>query len=197
MSLWTELLQTLIISGSQEQDSRTYEQLSSFEIANGTILPSEYKDFCKFFGSGTFGYYVTIYCPDVEQVEIEYLKDELQDSSEVEGSEFGFMIRDGETLSDVCLIQEILDSAFIFGRTSGGELFFWDLRTYSQFDDNYDIYMTRVEDFPGIYKVGRNFLEFIQTFALGTKSYDHLPEWTHPSLQELDGTFTPITPHHY
>jgi len=191
MSFWAELLQTLIISDSQEKDTRTDEQLSSFESSNKIILPGEYKDFCKLFGSGTFGHFIRIYCPELDQIDVEFLKENLQDSEGVEGSEFGFMIRDGGTLSDVGLIEEILDSAFIFGYTSGGELFFWDLRTYSEIDNNYDIYISRTKDFPGIYKVGRSFIEFIQIFALGTKSHDHLPDWTYPSLQELNGIFTP------
>lgn len=192
MQQWIELLSTLTLYEGQEQDLRTDEQLHAFEESRGIILPNEYKGFCKVFGSGVFGYFLTIYCPEVEQIDIEYLKEELNDSKDIEGSEFAYRLRHGETVSDINLIQEILDSAFIFGFTSGGELIFWDLRTYSKADDNYDIYMTRVKDFPGIYQIGRSFFEFIETYGLGIRPYDFLPEWTHPSIQELNGTFYPF-----
>ena len=65
------------------------------------------------------------------------------------------------------------------------------LNLYNQLDESCNIYITRVEDFPGIYLVGRSFLEFIQIFGCGNGSYGSLPEWTQPCVEDLTETFTP------
>ena len=192
MQAWLEIASIHTFRGNGDRNTRTEEQLHSFEADNGIILPTEYKNFCKVFGSGVFGHYLTIYSPEFEQVYVNYLRMELEDSVGIEDSELGYRLRDGETLP-VEAIRRILDSAFIFGGASNAELFFWDLQTYDPHDESYDIYITRVEDFPGIYLVGRNFLEFIQTFGRGNGSYGSLPEWAQPRIEDLTGTFTPIS----
>jgi hypothetical protein len=187
---WQSLLEEIDVRREIEQDTRTSNELHLFEIQKSIILPNDYKSFCQVFGSGVFGSYLTIFCPEIDQVEIDYLKVELRDS-EVEGSELSYRIKDGES-ENIDVVERVLDRAFIFGSTSGGELLVWDLESLELEDIEYSIYMTRVEDFPGIYRVGRNFFEFILLFGLGIGSYEHLPEWTQPSFDELDRTFTPI-----
>lgn len=162
----------------------TEKELLDFETKTGIILPPDYKECCQVFGSVAFGEYLEIRCPNLaySQFWIEALKSSID--SAVRFREID--------IRDVSKIENILDSAFAFGGSDTLLVLFWDLRTYSETDKNYDIYLARGEDFDGVYLVGRDFTQFVLDFCLGTKSHEILPELMHPSLQSLQPTFTPI-----
>ena len=40
------------------------EELSRFEGENKVFLPTEYKEFCQIFGTGSFGNSIRIFCPN-------------------------------------------------------------------------------------------------------------------------------------
>lgn len=191
MLVWQELLEQTQVLGEEGLQTVSELEISSFENSHRVKLPEDYKDFCKVFGTGTFGATLSLYCLPYDQTDVGDLKRELEDNKDLEGSELSYRLRDGESLP-VNEISRILNYAFVFGHTSGGEIVIFDLQSYSATDNSCDIYMTRVEDFPGIYKVGRNLLEFIQLFGWGIGDFSLFPEWTHPDPNELERSFTPF-----
>ncbi|MCT7949719.1 hypothetical protein NG798_07960 [Ancylothrix sp. C2] len=49
--------------------------------------------------------------------------------------------------------------------------------------------MARTDCFGGdVYKIGRNFYEFVQNFCLGRKAYEVLPEFMQPDLESIRPT---------
>ena len=190
MSIWQELLEQVQVLGSKSLKTVSELEIASFEASHQVVLSKDYRNLCKVFGAGAFGACLTIYCLPDDQSNVEYLKRELEENRDREGTELSYKLQNGGSLN-INLIAQILDFAFVFGHTSGGELLIWDLQSYSPIDDSYDIYMTRVEDFPGVYRVGRNLIEFIQKFGLGIGDFSDLPDWTWPDSKELRKTFTP------
>jgi SMI1-KNR4 cell-wall len=206
MQKWQRLLNEIRVVSNDNRvvrNNKLYtvseEEIISFEAQHNIILPKEYRDFCKILGSGSFGSSdpmdrsLTTYCLPPDQSEVADLKQELEKSKDVEGSELGYRLRDGETL-DVETTSQILDHAFVFGHTDGGELLIWDLRSYSPSDGSYDIYITRVEDFPGVFKIGRDFFEFIQLFGFGIGEATGIPDWAQPHQDGVEKIFAPYKP---
>ena len=195
MQRWQSLLEEIRVPGSGRLYTFSEEEIVSFEALHGITLPKDYRDFCKTFGSGSVGSSLTIYCLPGDQSDVADFRQEMEDSKDVEGSELSYRIRDGEAL-DLTTTSRILDHAFVFGHTDGGESLIWDLQSYSSTDDSYDIYMTRLEDFPGVSKVGRNFFEFVQLYGLGIGDSSHLPDWTQHNPDGVGKTFEPYGKSH-
>ena len=78
------------------------------------------------------------------------------------------------------LIRKDFDQyVLLFGRIEDECLLFWDLRTYSDLDRSYDIFIISEYGFPPYnipHRVGRNFYFFIRDFCLGMKIPIPLPE---------------------
>ena len=166
----------------------TEEELLDFETKTQVILPPDYKKCCQVFGSVAFGEYLHIRCPNFEfsQFWIESLKS----SADFAFGRWEINMRDSN-IRNAGRMKNLFDSALVFGISDTLLVLFWDLRTYTETDKNYDIYLARAEDFDGVYLVGRDFTKFVFDFCLGTKSHEILPEYMHPSLQSLQPTFTP------
>ena len=168
----------------QKHEVCTEKELLDFETKTKIVLPPSYKECCQVFGSVAFGDYLQIRCPNfsLSQFWIEALESSIDSA-----------VRFGEIeIRNASKIENLLDSAFVFGGSDTLLVLFWDLRTYSETDENYDIYLARGEDFDGVYLVGRDFTKFVLDFCLGTKSHEILPKYMHPSLQSLQPTFTSI-----
>ncbi|MEM8779341.1 MAG: hypothetical protein AAGF26_10820, partial [Cyanobacteria bacterium P01_G01_bin.49] len=100
-----------------------------------------------------------------------------------------------EKMMDRESLIDLLDSAFVFGREPSANSIFWDLRSYNNKDKSYDIYWANSDCFSGeIYKLGRDFYEFITEFCLGTKSFEILPKEKWPLQESLQKTFTRVQP---
>lgn len=185
---WQALLAQLeVIDSSFGSEIWSEEDFQAFEIKTGIILPTEYKEFCQVFGTGCFGDFVSIFCPNIQlsNICLEAIKDEITE----------FPHQDLEKMLDRKSLIQLLDSAFVFGTEPRANSIFWDLRTYSELDKSYDIYWANSDCFDGeIYQVGRNFSEFVRDFCLGTKSYEILPERKHPLPEALQPTFTRVKP---
>ena len=166
----------------------TEKELLDFETKTQVILPPDYKECYQVFGSVAFGEYLQIHCLNfkLSQFWIESLKWGI-DSAVGRGA---INMRDS-SIRNAGKMKNLFDSAFVFGGSDTLLVLFWDLRTYSETDKNYDIYLARGEDFDGVYLVARDFTKFVLDFCLGTKSHEILPEYMHPSLQSLQATFTP------
>lgn len=178
-------LKTIELEGSENEIMSTSD-LDAFEDREDIVLPTEYKEFCHFFGSGTFGTErVHINCPtsywitQIAPAQLEGMKMLISTSTEQKVSD------------NFNLFSELLDHAFVFG---GYDYYvvFWDLRTYDKLDDSYDIYWALTDVTWGdIYKVGRSFSNFIRNFCLSNEHQKLLPDDLHPSFDpDDDFTFT-------
>lgn len=178
---WQNLLAQLEIIENQGWGIWSEERLLAFEAKTGIILPAGYKEFCQIFGSGMLGYDMRISYPNLLESDLTAasLKDSLDSVA--------------QNVPNLAEIQKTLDSAFFFADNSNAHLVFWDLRTYSESDRSYDIYITYLDCFEGeFYQIGRDFFEFVRDFCLGMKSYEVLPEWMRPYPEELTLTFCPF-----
>lgn len=205
---WIDIIQTLdVLENNEGQELWNENSFLKFEAETGLILPRDYKEFCKVFGTGILGDYMIIRCPDTNFSDSrkEVIRDEIrgfpvENIREVIIDETTGIpaVSDIAEPLDINSTITLLDSAFVFGDNSDSEVPMWDLRTYSQLDQSYDIYISRTEDFSGdIYKVGRDFYEFICEFCLGEKSYKVLPEWMHPFQDSIQPTFRRFKPLSY
>jgi hypothetical protein len=167
-------------TGLAEQDIRTIEELIEFEFQSGFILPTSYKEFCQVFGTVLLGKYVEIYSPYPERSN--GLKASLKLDLELQISK--------EVSLNVEEISTLIDSAFIFDFTPGGDCLLWDLRTYSEEDESYDIYLVPGNEMEATYLIGRNFFEFVRDFCLGQKSHKVLPQYRRPKKRDLQLTYT-------
>ena len=185
---WQSLLDQIeIIETPDGSEFWSQEEFSEFENETGIILPVEYKEFCQVFGTGEFSSFIGIYCPNLQFSNfcLKAIKDQL---AELPNSRHGRII-DREALI------KLFNSAFVFGSEPSSISIFWDLRSYKEVDDSYDIYWASSDSFNGdIYKLGRDFYEFISEFCLGTKSYEILPEKEWRPQESLQRTFTRVRP---
>lgn len=185
---WQSLLDQLeIIQSPYGSEFWTLEQLSQFESDNDIIFPTGYKEFCQVFGTGCFGDFISIFCPSIyfSTICLEAIKSEIVDFPNPEHEKM--MSRES--------LQDLINSGFVFGREPSAISVFWDLRTYSKLDHNYDIYWANSDCFSGdIYKIGRDFYEFVTEFCLGEKHYKILPEHEWRPKESLQKTFTRVKP---
>lgn len=168
----------------EDSEVLTEEELQEFENDKDVVLPLEYKIFCQVFGTGLFGDFVFVAAPSNEfykfsEVAVNGIRNELK----------FFPSRD---LSRDKALEDLLDSAFVFGGDSvWGNLGFWDLRTYSELDQSYDIYWIGADLMDeDACLIGRNFFDFVQGFCLGTTAYDVLPGSKQPDSKTIYNTFT-------
>lgn len=183
MEKWQSLFSRLEII-DEDEEILTEESLQEFENDKDIVLPLEYKNFCRVFGTGLFGDFVFVASPSHEfynfaEVALEGIRSELK-------------LFPSHDLSRDQELEELLDSAFVFGGDSvWGNLGFWDLRTYSESDQSYDIYWIGTDLLDeDAYLVGRNFFDFVQDFCLGTEAYKVLPDLKQPESQVIHSTFT-------
>ena len=186
MEMWEDLLSQIEVREEEGSGICSTDELEEFEAETGITLPEDYKAFCQVFGSGQFGDGMSISClGQNDPLTLEILRNVLEDEFD---SELDYRVARGES-PDIESIREILDAALVFGGNGSTNIVFWDLRTYSAEDKSYDIYMSRIEGFPGVSRIGRSFSEFVETFCLGIKPFAHFPDWTHPDPQALRRTF--------
>jgi SMI1 / KNR4 family (SUKH-1) len=174
---WRELLSALHVTEEEETEMFSDEDLSNFELEFNVKLPSGYKHFCQIFGTGCVGSFLRIYCPSRNLVgSQEVLMGMAEQLREYPSTDIK---RDQNYI-------ELLNSSLRFGDDFGSAILLWDLRTFSELDNSYDIYYAAWEspedDDPIL--IGRDFFEFIQSFCLGKKAYESLPSSLHYVLPE-------------
>jgi hypothetical protein len=182
MQEWLDLYDSLDIE-YLSPEVWTEEQFKDFEREQNLIVPQSYKEYCRIFGSGTFGQYMAITCPAPPALELGHsLLDGIREEIEC------FYSSELERCMSIDDIQALLDSAFVFGGDYNLNIVFWDLRTYDS-DRSYDIYWA-ARYFDGhILKVGRGFYEFIKNFCLGSRSLELLPEYHQPDPERIYNKF--------
>lgn len=182
---WQNLLGRFeIIDFQGEQEILNDAEILEFESQNGMVLPFEYNKFGKLFGTGIFGDNLRIFCPpDIEtsKISIGAILDEIESFPSLRHSR----------VMPVQGIENLLKSSLVFADTPFADIILWDLRTYSDLDKSYDIYWTNCDGFDGnIFRVGRDFFEFIEKFALDANSYETLPEPIRSRRKWVKPTFT-------
>jgi SMI1 / KNR4 family (SUKH-1) len=174
---WQDLIQNLNLKFLGDESGRsicTDEQLSTFEQEQNMILPKDYKDFCKIFGSGSVGDLLLIFCPGCARL-IPGQEDLLLTSD--------YIRRFPSDAPDVDQQKiELLENGFVFGDDSGSQFLLWDLRTYSEQDFSYDIYWA-TWDAPesevleeDMKLIGRSFFDFVQSFCYGSRKIELYPD---------------------
>ena len=185
---WQSLFNQLeIIQTPYGEEFWSLEELNTFEDETGIILPVGYKEYCQVFGSGGFGDFVGIYCPNLNfsNVLLASIKNEILD----------FHDSQYEKMMDKESLINLLDNGLVFAGESCGISIFWDLRSYGELDKSYDIYWISGDCFSGdIYNIGRDFYEFVTEFCLGEQSYKILPKKEWRPQESLQKTFTRVKP---
>jgi hypothetical protein len=179
---WQTLLNQLELPNRKALKPFTEAELSEFEYQTSTVLPVEYKEFCQIFSPGTFGAdFLYIHQPSVElsQESIGFYKQAL--------AGVATMVRLNPC--DVAQTMSLLGSAFVFGGSSRQEDLFWDLRTYSESDQSYDIYLARLGSVSPVL-IGRNFFDFVHDICLGMNPHTTFPAQLRPYLDEICLTFS-------
>jgi hypothetical protein len=191
---WLQLLETIEVIG----DGFDKELLGEAEIAIveselKQSLPVAYKEFCQILGTGMLAEFVRIFSPTKPFIaEGKYHLDYAIQRVEEFMTNYPHLQRDRTVERDQWCI-DLFKSAFVFGDYATGEyLLLWDLRTYRQEDESYDIYWVS-RDMPEIddpILIGRDFFEFVQDFCYGTKRFESLPESMEASsLEAIPRTF--------
>ncbi|MEG3932392.1 MULTISPECIES: WD40 domain-containing protein [unclassified Microcoleus] len=187
MQKWRSLLAHLEVF-DERGECLSEQEMLEFETKNNIKLPKDYKIFSQIFGSGTLGNMINIYSPiyshcfhqfSLETIHYEITYHQLYSLEELE--------------KDMTLesIADLLKGAFVFGEDCAARIAIFDLRTYSESDYSCDIYWLKCPEFDGeIYRIGRDFFEFVCDFCLGTKSYEILPISICPDPSCLVHTFT-------
>ncbi|MGG6239463.1 SMI1/KNR4 family protein [Nodosilinea sp. AN01ver1] len=176
-----DLVSSLEIVGSPNPDIFTLEDLAQFEMEAGFRLPDDYKQFCRTLGSGQFGGHMKICCPRIEysRKSISFMKIALWLAKE----EFGNFDLAQE-------IKDLLNACFVFGTNPNCQDVVWDLRTYQESDDSYDIYLIPLDPLDEFYFLGRSFLKFLEDFCIGEQGYKNLPEHLYPCEGTIARRFT-------
>jgi hypothetical protein len=149
---WEDLLNSLNLTGLACVSSE--QEISEFEEKCGFKVPESYKNYCRIFGHGTFkDKDLAIY----EIGPISWIDAVILESFSIREAQF--------TDDELPLAIHLKDHGFYIG-IAEDICFFWDLGSCQSSDDEYDIY-ARTESDNGLYKVGRNFFQFIRDFCIG------------------------------
>jgi SMI1-KNR4 cell-wall len=155
---WLDLMANLDIVGHPYVSSP--EEILEFEQIAGFILPEQYKEFCMVCGGMYFdktelsihqvGYY------DVQS----YLDEDF------EKKDICISQNDGQYE-----MQELVQNSRHFGLGTGYTFLIWDLRTYSENDKSYDIYILRDwgNGTMDALNLGRDFYVFVKDYCTGEK----------------------------
>jgi hypothetical protein len=175
MEKWRSLLAQIKFTGA-EHPTFTDAEIEAFEQQTGIILPQDYKDFCKVFGSGRFSDAYSIYSLDYDFSE--ECVDDLVFHWISHKEHCQKMIReyDIKDIDDPIYTDQLialLKRAFIFG-AGLGLFFLWDLSTYN-------IWIVHL-NFTDHYNLGTDFFKFIKDFCLGINhpDYKFIPECLRP-----------------
>ena len=181
---WMSLLKEIEIKPNQfGSEFKTLNELNKLENEIGFIFPVGYKEFCQVFGTGCFGDFITIFYPNIR------FSNDCLDAIKNEIIEFPDLPHE-KMMSKQSLIC-LLNSGFVFGREASGISIFWNMNSSDISDKSCDIYWANSDCFSGdIYRIGRNFYEFITEFFLGTKSYKILSKKEWKPKDYLQKTFT-------
>jgi SMI1-KNR4 cell-wall len=174
--IWEELYAEIEVVDRENRAPISREFLMEFERQTGILLPKGYKEFMQIFGTGTFGSYTDFFEP----------------SKSLSDEDLGYLIQDVRRMKerfedlDYSEMEDLLEHSFAFAGTSKEETFAWDLNSYNDHDESYDIHRFHLGS-NECYRVGRDFTEFVCGFCLGLNSFRFLPLDIYPTpINEIE-----------
>jgi RNAse (barnase) inhibitor barstar len=169
---WQTLFLELEVT-NQGREILNEEEFLRFETQDDVPSPVGYKEFCQIFGTGSFGNFVRVFCPSPHLVRYSTLSlESIKEKIECFPSEN--IERDNQ-------LRNLLNNGFVFGNDFGANIAVWDLRTYSETDQSYDIYWIDIDSSDeNLHQIGRDFFEFVCNFCLGRGTYELPPEDKRP-----------------
>jgi hypothetical protein len=176
---------------AQELFTPSEQELEEYELILKHHLPLEYKNFCRVFGEGRFSDdEFCINCQDT----LDPIENLESNPSILESCLETFKYEHQWTSQ----LQSLVENAYLFGWGNNKLIFVFDLRTWSDSDQSYDIYGLKFSDCY-CYQVGRDFFKFIQEGCIGGKINKEFPNLISPlesdgtnDLSRRSSTFTPI-----
>jgi len=175
---WRVLLRSCKVEGT-DSSFNTRQDVDLLEGEMGIKLPNAYKEFCEVFGSGLFGGFIAIFCPNSVGSMVDVRNQAgtlgaLREQMILEENQGGVAWDDETVTKDKAKL--VLANAFVFGSNPNAHAFLWDLQSYRESEDSCDIYLVPTDDVHSMRLVGTDFYEFIKDFCLGAKANEVLPD---------------------
>lgn len=161
---WRLLFSNLVIAPGRNLKTVTEAELKSFEEESGIVFPVQFKEYCQVLGHGMFGYNeFMIYVPILE----DWSSHLFAKQGELEACQ------DLYPWSQDCL--DILDNGYLFGGAAGCAHFVFDLRTYDNSNQSYNIYGFECH-YGFMYNFGHDFFAFVRDYCIGSRAELDCPE---------------------
>ncbi|MGG6239968.1 hypothetical protein ACQ4N7_15185 [Nodosilinea sp. AN01ver1] len=164
---WSNLLSQFQISTleSHAPEVLTERELRNFELQAG-MLPLQYKNFCKTFGSSLIpASGMQLFCPNADLSEMHLYPFRLE------------LEEDFLPTHDLSQLEESLKSLInilmagtplVFGTDPSARIYLFDLESYLELDKSCDIWCVSLDSFDdGSILMGRDFRDFFTTYFLG------------------------------
>jgi hypothetical protein len=165
---WQELLNTIEVQPNGNLFPSSEDQIVAFEFKSGLKLPDDYREFCKFFGSGSFGD-IHIVGSGLDDLIPDWIKN-------VVTSKYEHDFIDANELSELI---GMLDSSLLFGSGNNQSFFL---------DSSHNVYILYFGDLIYGYNFGFGFTSFILNYCLSQDFQESLPEeWRNSG--EISKTF--------
>lgn len=165
----------------------TCTDIERFEELYKIKLPSEFKLFSQVFGEGRFGCLAEIFCFDKSFSEGEKKLLTCSISFVEKAIESKYLL----TWGSIEQAEKLVKYGFTFAKGFSGESFVWDLSSYNEEGDNYDIYFISHNDIWSC-NLGRSFYDFVVNFCLGNQFFEVLPPHHHPEPEWIFPVFERI-----
>ena len=174
---WEALLATLTVAKKSDLICSEAD-IDEVEKELGFKFPSGYKEYSRVFGSGSLGQsdestFFRVYCPCSPQSSV----DIRQTGHNLIGLKLDLDVSEPiEDTDKAKALYRLLESGYAFADSDRADRFIWDLTTYREEDQSYDIYWVPDENVEDISLIGRDFFEFIEKFCLGASRRIMFPD---------------------
>jgi hypothetical protein len=174
---WEALLATLTVAKKSDLICSEAD-IDEVEKELGFKFPSGYKEYSRVFGSGSLGQsdaptFFRVYCPCKPQSSV----DIRQTGHNLIGLKLDLDVSEPiEDTDKAKALYRLLESGYAFADSDRADRFIWDLTTYREEDQSYDIYWVPDENVEDISLIGRDFYEFIEKFCLGANRRIMFPD---------------------
>jgi SMI1 / KNR4 family (SUKH-1) len=187
-------LETISVTDDNLQ-TMSAQEFIPIERKLGYKLPDDYKYFCQKLGSGEIADFVDFFCINNDALSDSTDATEEMTKQTIYGLE-QIKLNDGEDSSRYqsnLEYFEMLKSILVFG-SFNEHVFFWNLRSYQEDDDSYDIYWHTIDDIDsdGLIKICRKFTDFICDFCYGQLACQLKPDFCDGSDREVSYKFNPF-----
>ena len=193
MGNWESLLTTIEIVGNSTYPCEDAE-LRLFEQRTDITLPESYIDYCKVIGPGIHNREFTVRSPCGDAGRWDLLtfgQESLEAFKDAVRLEIDLPRRISAANYDkMRWLEGILNNSLPFADNGFAEIFLWHLDSYSENDQNYDIYRIRIDSLESACWVGRDFYRFIAEFIYEHK-IDGVP-LKNNNYPEIERLFIPM-----